>query len=81
VLLGVKTLPVTLNGLPNQGGFFFCGYVSEEAKPSGFVPVAITNLGLEVKTSFGNSMPVTGSSTESSSQKPVVPTDNRHQYH
>jgi hypothetical protein len=36
---------------------------------------------LEVKTSFGKSTPTTGSSTESSSQKPGVPTDNHHQHH
>jgi hypothetical protein len=33
---------------------------------------------LEAKTSFDNSMPATGSNTESSSQKPRVPTDSRH---
>jgi hypothetical protein len=38
------------------------------------------HLTLEVNTSFGNSTPVTGSSTESSSQKPRVPTDSCHQY-
>jgi hypothetical protein len=39
------------------------------------------HLALEVKTSFGKSTPTTGSSTESSSQKPGVPTDNHHQHH
>jgi hypothetical protein len=38
------------------------------------------HLALEVKIFFGNSMPATGSSTESSSQKPGVPT-NSHQRH
>jgi hypothetical protein len=37
-------------------------------------------LTLEVKTSFGNSTPATGSSRESSSQKPGVPIDS-HQWH
>jgi hypothetical protein len=39
----VKSLSTTLNGLPDGGGGggFFHGYRSEEAKPSGFVPVAI----------------------------------------
>jgi hypothetical protein len=27
-----------------MGGFFFCEYESEEAKPSGFVPVANPNV-------------------------------------
>jgi hypothetical protein len=36
------------------------------------------HLTLEVKTSFGNFTPVMGSSTESSSQKPRVPTDSHH---
>jgi hypothetical protein len=36
------------------------------------------HLALEVNTSFGNSTHVTGSSTESSSQKPRVPTNNHH---
>jgi hypothetical protein len=31
------------------------------------------HLALEVKTSFGNSMPMTGSSTESSTYKPGLP--------
>jgi hypothetical protein len=39
------------------------------------------HLALEVKTSFGSSTPATGSSTEFSSQKPEVSTDNRHQHH
>jgi hypothetical protein len=34
------------------------------------------HLALEVKTSFGNSMPVTGFSTGSSTQKPGFPTDS-----
>jgi hypothetical protein len=34
------------------------------------------HLALEVKTSFGNSTPTTGSSTESSTQKPGLPTDS-----
>ncbi len=38
------------------------------------------HLTLEVKTSFGNSMPAMGSSTESSSQKPGVPTDTHHRH-
>jgi hypothetical protein len=38
------------------------------------------HLTLEVKTSFGNSMSVMGSSTESSSQNPRVPTDSYHQH-
>jgi hypothetical protein len=36
------------------------------------------HLALEVKTSFSNSTPTTGSNKESSSQKPGVPTDNHH---
>jgi hypothetical protein len=39
------------------------------------------HLALEVKTSFGNSTPVMGFSTESSSQKLRVPTDSHHQHH
>jgi hypothetical protein len=39
------------------------------------------HLALEVKTSFDNSTPTMGSSTESSSQKPAVATDNHHQHH
>jgi hypothetical protein len=39
------------------------------------------HLALEVKTSFGNSTPATGSTTESSSHKPEVPTDSHHQHH
>jgi hypothetical protein len=39
------------------------------------------NLALEVKTSSDNSTPAMGSSTESSSQKPAVPTDSRHRHH
>jgi hypothetical protein len=38
------------------------------------------HLVLEVKTSFGNSMPATGSSIESSSQKPEIPTDSHHRH-
>jgi hypothetical protein len=38
------------------------------------------HLTLEVKTSFDNSMPVTGSSMESSSQKLGVPTYNHHRH-
>jgi hypothetical protein len=38
------------------------------------------HLALKVKTSFGNSTPVTDSSTKSSSKKPRVPTDNHHQH-
>jgi hypothetical protein len=38
------------------------------------------HLALEVKTSFGSSTPTTGSSMESNSQKPRVPTDSRHQH-
>jgi hypothetical protein len=38
------------------------------------------HLALEVKTSFGNSTPATGFSTESISQKPAVATDNHHQH-
>jgi hypothetical protein len=34
-----------------------------------------------VKTSFGNSTPATGSSTESSSSKPGAPTNNHHRHH
>jgi hypothetical protein len=36
------------------------------------------HLALEVKITFGSSTPVTGSSTESSSQKPGVPTNSHH---
>jgi hypothetical protein len=39
------------------------------------------HLALEVKTSFGNSTSATDSNTESSSQKPGVPTDSRHRHH
>jgi hypothetical protein len=39
------------------------------------------HLTVELKTSFGNSTPATGSSTESNSQKPRVPTDNHHRHH
>jgi hypothetical protein len=39
------------------------------------------HLALEVKTSFLNSSPATGSSMESISQKPGVPTDSHHQHH
>jgi hypothetical protein len=35
---------------------------------------------LKVKTSFGSFMPVIGSSTESSFQKPRVPTDSHHRH-
>jgi hypothetical protein len=35
------------------------------------------HVALRVNTSFGNSTPVTGSSTKSSSQKPGVPLDSR----
>jgi hypothetical protein len=35
---------------------------------------------LEVKTSFGNSTPVTGSSMKFSFQKPEVPTDNHYRH-
>jgi hypothetical protein len=38
------------------------------------------HLTLEVKTSCDNSTPVTGSSTESSSQKPEFPTNNHHRH-
>jgi hypothetical protein len=38
------------------------------------------HLTLEMKTSFGNSMPVLGSSTESGSQKHGVPTDSHNRY-
>jgi hypothetical protein len=38
------------------------------------------HLALEVKSSYGNSTPVMSPSTESSSQKPGVPTDS-HQQH
>jgi hypothetical protein len=38
-------------------------------------------LALEVKTSIGNSTPVMGSSTKSSSQKPGVPTDSHYRHH
>jgi hypothetical protein len=38
------------------------------------------HLTLEVKTSFDDSMHVTGSSTQSSSQKPRVLTDSHHQH-
>jgi hypothetical protein len=37
------------------------------------------HLALEVKTAFGNSMPATGFSTGSSTQKPGLPTDS-HQW-
>jgi hypothetical protein len=37
------------------------------------------HLALEVKTSFGNSTPVTGFSTESSTYKLGLPTDNYQQ--
>jgi hypothetical protein len=37
-------------------------------------------LAVEMKTSFDKSTPATGSSTESSSQKPGVPTDIHHQH-
>jgi hypothetical protein len=36
------------------------------------------HLALEVNTSFDNSMPTTGSSMESSSQKPRVPINSHH---
>jgi hypothetical protein len=39
------------------------------------------HLTLEVKTSFDNSTRATGSSIESSSQKPAVPTDSHHRHH
>jgi hypothetical protein len=39
------------------------------------------HLALEVKTSFGDSTSATDSNTESSSQKPGVPTDSRHRHH
>jgi hypothetical protein len=39
------------------------------------------HLALEVKTSFDNSIPAMGSSTESSSQKLGVPTDSHHRHH
>jgi hypothetical protein len=39
------------------------------------------HLTLEVKTSFSNSTHMKGSSTESSSQKPGVPTNSRHWHH
>jgi hypothetical protein len=39
------------------------------------------HLALEMKTSFGNSMPVTGFSTESSTLKPGHPTYNRQWLH
>jgi hypothetical protein len=38
------------------------------------------HLALEVKTSFGNFTPAMGSSTESSSQKPGVPTNSHHRH-
>jgi hypothetical protein len=38
------------------------------------------HLTLEVKTSFDKSMPAMGSSTESSSKKPGVPTDSHHRH-
>jgi hypothetical protein len=38
------------------------------------------HLTLEVKTSFTNSTPVMGSSTESSSQKLGVPSDSHHRH-
>jgi hypothetical protein len=38
------------------------------------------HLTLEMKTSFGTSMPATGSNMESSSQKPGVPTDSHRQH-
>jgi hypothetical protein len=38
------------------------------------------HLVLVVKTSFGNSTPEMGSSTETSSQKPEVPTDSHHRH-
>jgi hypothetical protein len=38
------------------------------------------HLVLEVKTSFGNSTPTTGSSTESSSQNLGVPTNSHHRH-
>jgi hypothetical protein len=37
-------------------------------------------LALEVKTFFGNSMPTTGPSTESNTQKPGLPTNSCHQH-
>jgi hypothetical protein len=39
------------------------------------------HLALKVKTSFGNSTSATGSSIESSYQKPGVPTDSHHRHH
>jgi hypothetical protein len=39
------------------------------------------HLTLEVKTSFDNSMPTIGSSTESSSQKSGVSTNSHHPHH
>jgi hypothetical protein len=39
------------------------------------------HLTLKVKTSFDNSTPVMGSSTESSSQTPGVFTDSHHRHH
>jgi hypothetical protein len=38
------------------------------------------HLTLKVKTSFSNSTSATGSSTKSSSKRPGVPTDSRHQH-
>jgi hypothetical protein len=39
------------------------------------------HLAPEVKTSFGNFTPAMGSGTESSSQKPGVPTNSHHRHH
>jgi hypothetical protein len=39
------------------------------------------HLTVEVKTSFGNSIPAMGSSMESSSQKPRVPTNSCYRHH
>jgi hypothetical protein len=38
------------------------------------------HLALKVNTSFDNSTPAIGSSTESSSKEPGVPTDSHHQH-
>jgi hypothetical protein len=43
--------------------------------------IKVIHLTLEVKISFNNSTPATGSNTESSSQKLAVPTDSCHRHH
>jgi hypothetical protein len=46
----MKPLPVTVNGLPDGGFFFRSRSGSEEAKPNGFVPVAIPSFSRGCRT-------------------------------